>query len=142
MPTRVFLVLSALVWLSYGLYCFAAPASLAGGAGVAFQSPTGSTELRAMYGGLQVAIGALAALGALRAAWQRHALVALAFLTAGLGVARLAGLALDGGLSSYTGMALAFEWGSAVAATLLLARESARPATPAPPRAAGTARPG
>ena len=109
MPTRIFLALSALLWLPYGLYCFAAPASLAAGAGVAFQSPTGSTELRAMYGGLQAAIGLLATLGALRAAWRRPALVALGFLTAGLCAARLAGLALDGGFSSYTGMALGVE---------------------------------
>lgn len=123
MAIRIFLGLSALVWLLYGLYCFAAPQSLADGAGVAFQSPTGSTELRAMYGGLQAAIGALAALGALRADWRRHALVALAFLTAGLGAARLAGLALDGGFSSYTATALVFEWVSAAAAFLLLARD-------------------
>jgi hypothetical protein len=121
MAMRIFLGLSALLWLPYGFYCFAAPGSLAGSAGVAFQSPTGSTELRAMYGGLQAAIGALAGLGALRAAWRQHALVALAFLAAGLGAARLAGLALDGGFSSYTGMGLAFEWASAAVA--LLARE-------------------
>jgi len=123
MAIRIFLGLSALVWLLYGLYCFAAPQSLADGAGVAFQSPTGSTELRAMYGGLQAAIGLLAALGALRAGWRRHALVALAFMTAGLGSTRLAGVALDGGLSSYTAIALAFEWGSAAAAILLLSRD-------------------
>jgi hypothetical protein len=122
MATRIFLGLSALVWLPYGLYCFAAPASLADAAGVAFQSPTGSTELRAMYGGLQAAIGLLAGLGALRPTWQRPALVALGFLTAGLGAARLAGLTLDGGFSSYTAMALAFEGVSAAAAFLLLAR--------------------
>jgi hypothetical protein len=128
-PTRIFLALSAFLWLPYGLYCFAAPASLAEAAGVAFQSPTGSTELRAMYGGLQAGIGILAALGALRVAWRQSALVALGFLAAGLLAARLAGLALDGGFSSYTGTALAVESVSAVAAFLLLARarEAAMP---------------
>src|SRR5512134_944627 len=124
MATRIFLALSALLWLPYGIYCFAAPASLAEAAGVAFQSPTGSTELRAMYGGLQAAIGLLAALGALQPGWRRPALGALGFLTAGLGAARLAGLALDGGFSSYTGTALAFESVSAAAAFVLLARAS------------------
>jgi hypothetical protein len=133
MATRIFLALSALVWLPYGLYCFAAPQALAGSAGVAFQSPTGSTELRAMYGGLQAAIGALALLGALRPTHRRPALVALAFLTVGLGAARLSGLALDGGLSAYTGIALAFEWGSAAAAGVLLA--GGRAPEVAPPRA-------
>lgn len=123
MAPRIFLALSAVLWLPYGLYCFAVPASLAEAAGVAFQSPTGSAELRAMYGGLQAAVGVLAALGALRPAWRLPALGALGFLTAGLFAARLAGLVLDGGFSSYTGMALAFESVSAAAAFLLLARD-------------------
>ncbi len=66
MAIRVFLGLVALVWLPYGLLCFFQPGFLAGAAGVTSTSATGSTELRAMYGGLQVAIGVLALAGALR----------------------------------------------------------------------------
>jgi len=120
MATRIFLLLSALLWLPYGIYCWLHPSVLAEAAGVAFQSPTGSTELRAMYGGLQAALGVLAALGALRLAWVRPALVAIAFATTGLGSARLFGTLLDGGLSSYTTMALGFEFTSAVVALALL----------------------
>ena len=122
MATRIFLVLSALLWLPYGLYCWLYPSALAEAAGVAFQSPTGSTELRAMYGGLQAALGVLALFGALLRSWVRPALVAIAFATAGLGSARLAGTLLDGGLSSYTTMALGFEFASAVIALVLLNR--------------------
>ena len=125
MGTRVFLGLSALLWLPYGLYCFFAPASLADAAGVAFQSPTGSTELRAMYGGLQAALGLLAGLAVLRGGLVRPALVALAFLTAGLASTRLLGAAWDGGFSSYTMMGLGFEITSAVVATALLSRSAA-----------------
>jgi hypothetical protein len=117
---RVFLILSALLWLPYGLYCFVAPASLAASAGVAFQSPTGSTELRAMYGGLQAALGVLAGLAALRPALVRPALVAIAFLTAGLATARALGVALDGGFGAYTAMGLGFEIASAAIASVLL----------------------
>jgi hypothetical protein len=60
MAARIFLAFSALLWLPYGVYCFFDPGFLAGAAGVVSQSPTASTELRAMYGGLQTAIGALA----------------------------------------------------------------------------------
>jgi hypothetical protein len=128
---RAYLVIAALLWLPYGLYCFARPEALADAAGVRFVTPTGSTELRAMYGGLQAAIGLLAAAGALRrAALARPALVALAFLWTGLATARLAGLALDGGLSSYTALALGLETLSALAAALLLRR---RPALAPPP---------
>ena len=122
MGARIFLALSALVWLPYGLWCFFAPGSLAGSAGVSFLSPTGSTELRAMYGGLQAAVGALALAGLLRAPLRRTALVSLGFLTGGLGLARLAGVALDGGLSSYTALGLLFELTSAGFSTWFVSR--------------------
>lgn len=120
-----FLGFSVLVWLPYGLFLVAQPGFLDGAAGVAASTPTGTTELRAMYGGLQAALGCLALAGLLRADLRRTALTALAFLTAGLGATRALGVAVDGGFSGYTAAALVFEWGSAAAALLLLA---ARPA--------------
>ncbi len=120
MAIRAFLWLSALVWLPYGLFCFFQPGFLAGAAGVAANSATGTIELRAMYGGLQAAIGVLSLMAALRPRLQPAALMTLLFLFAGLGVARLAGVALDGQLSVYTGGALVFELlGAGVAAWLL-----------------------
>jgi hypothetical protein len=119
---RIFLGLSALLWLPYGVWCFAQPGFLADAAGVTAASPTGSTELRAMYGGLQIALGALAALGALRPDWTRTALVVLAFVGAGLGSARLLGASLDGAWTSYTAMGLAVEWATLAIATALLRR--------------------
>ena len=74
MSPRIVLGLSAAIWLPYGLYCFFAPDALAAIAGVASNSTTGSIELRAMYGGLQLSIGALALAGLLRASLQRPAL--------------------------------------------------------------------
>jgi uncharacterized membrane protein len=116
MAARVFLALSALVWLPYGLWCFFAPGFLAGAAGVSFLTPTGTTELRAMYGGLQTALGALALAGALREPLRRPALIALGFVTSGLGVL------LDGQVSSYTVAGLGFEWTSAALSAVFLAR--------------------
>ena len=113
MGSRIFLGLSALLWLPYGVFCLVQPSFLAGAAGVAASSATGTVELRAMYGGLQAAIGTLCALGSASPLWRSHALVGLGVLTAGLGLARLAGVAAGGGLSSYTAMALVLEFGSA-----------------------------
>jgi Domain of unknown function (DUF4345) len=107
--TRAFLVANALLWLPYGLYCLAQPHMLAEVAGVAAASTTGSTELRAMYGGLQAAIGTLALAAAFRRDLQRTALITLAFLAGGLFSARLVGAFTDGGLSSYTAGALVLE---------------------------------
>ena len=125
MIARVFLAVSALVWLPYGIFCFFQPGYLAEAAGVAASSTTGTIELRAMYGGLQAAIGALALYAALRPTWVRHALVALAFLTAGLFLSRFAGAVAAGELSGYTAFGLAFESTSAILAMWLVSRESA-----------------
>ena len=124
MATRIFLALSALIWLPYGLLCFFQPSGLAESAGVTFTTATGATELRAMYGGLEIAIGALALAGVLRAALAHQALVLLLVACAGLGGARLIGVAIDGGLSSYTGMALALELGTVALTAWLLRRRA------------------
>jgi hypothetical protein len=122
MAARIFLALSALLWLLYGLYCLLVPGSLAESAGVVATTPTGTTELRAMYGGLQAAIGLLALAGVVRGGLTRPALIAIGTLTAGLGSARLIGLLLDGGFTGYTGFGLGFEWTSALLCRWLLRR--------------------
>jgi len=124
MASRVFLGFSALLWLPYGVLCLAMPSFLEGAAGVAATTTTGTVELRAMYGGLQIAIGVLCGLGYASSTWRRNALMTLGMLTAGLGLARLAGVVAAGELSSYTAAGLAFEFASAFFA-FTLARESA-----------------
>ncbi len=123
MATRIFLGLSALLWLSYGLFCFFQPSYLAEAAGVAASSATGTIELRAMYGGLEAALGVLAGLALFRPQLLRPALVTLAFVCSGLFLARLLGAGLGRELSSYTAFGLAFELISAALAIWLLARE-------------------
>jgi hypothetical protein len=127
MAARIFLGLSSLLWLLYGIYCFVEPGSLAEAAGVTFTSPTGATDLRATYGGLTAALGALALAGALVPAWTRHALVTLGTVCAGFGSARLAGAALDGGVGAYTAQALLLEFVT-LGFVLWLLRRSPAPA--------------
>ena len=122
MATRIFLGLSALLWLPYGIFCFFQPDFLAGAAGVASTSATGTTELRAMYGGLQAGVGALALLALFRPGLQRPALVTLAFLCGGLVLARLSGTILAAELSAYTASGLAIELASLGFASWLLSR--------------------
>jgi uncharacterized protein DUF4345 len=117
---RIFLGFSTLVWLPYGLFCFFQPGYLHDAAGVAIASTTGRIELRAMYGGLQAAIGLLALGGMIRTTLTRPALTTLAFLCAGLASTRTLGALVDGELSSYTAMALMLEWTSTVVAARLL----------------------
>jgi hypothetical protein len=120
MVARIFLALSGLVWLPYGVYCFFSPGYLADAAGIVSTTATGNIELRAMYGGLQAGIGALALAGALRPVWMRSVLFAGCFLFGGLAVTRLLAAIGTGEVSSYTAFGLCFEWTSTVLALWLL----------------------
>jgi hypothetical protein len=105
-------------------------------AGVAATSATGSTELRAMYGGLQAAIGTLALVATVRRDLERTALVALAFLAAGLFSARSCGVLASGGLSGYTIGALALESSLTVLSIWLLRDHGGAGGNAAGPRSA------
>jgi hypothetical protein len=121
---RGVLLFTAIVWLPYGAYCFFQPAALADMAGVLATTPTGTTELRAMYGGLQMGIGALALASLARPRLAVGALLAVTFLTAGLASTRFLGAWLDGGWSRYTGGGLFFEVLSLGLAWLALRRRN------------------
>lgn len=122
LAVRIFLGLCALLWLPYGLMLLASPGALAASAGVAATSATGVVELRAMYGGLQAAVGALALVGALRPALSPHAVLALGALAAGLALSRTASALIASSYEPYTLGALALEWTMLLAAAWLWPR--------------------
>lgn len=122
MVVRVLLGLFGLMWTGYGLWCFSEPAILREFAGVAALNPTGSVDLRATYGGLQVAVGLLLLGGALRAALTRPVLIAYGTICAGVGSARLLGALLESEWSSYTVSGIGLELGTALVVLVLLAR--------------------
>ena len=117
MGIRIFLGINAILWLPYGIFCLFQPGFLAEAAGVAAASTTGTIELRAMYGGVQSAIGVLCGLAVLRDELQRPALIGLAFVTGGLFLGRVVGVVVAADVSSYTGMALGLEISPASLAT-------------------------
>ncbi len=120
MGVRIFLALSTAAWLPYGLYCFLAPETLKIAAGVGVDGPTGTTEIRAMYGGLQIGIGVLCALGAWKPTWRPTAVRTLLLLVGGLLATRAIGVLLDGSFSTYTLLALIFEGATVAAAVYFL----------------------
>lgn len=126
MLERGVLILSALIWLPYGLYCFAQPAMLADAAGVVATTPTATTEIRAMYGGLQAAIGTLALAALFRERLIPGVLLTLVFLTGGLAATRAVGLMIDGSMSDYTLGGLIFEIISCGLALFALIRAGSR----------------
>jgi hypothetical protein len=119
---RIFLFVNAAAWLPYGLFCLVQPGFLGDVTGMTLDSSTAATEVRAMYGGLQAAIGTLALLGALRPAFLKPALTMLVFLCSGLFLGRAYGVFTDGQISAYTGSAVAFELIASSVAIWLLAR--------------------
>ena len=109
MIARLFLGLQVLLFIPHGLYCLVNPGMLAGAAGVAATSVTGTIELQAMYGGLQVSVGVLCLLGLLRKDLEQVALTTLLFLFAGLAVVRVSLGLMHGDFSGYTVFAMAYE---------------------------------
>lgn len=117
---RLFLAANALLWIGYGLFCLARPSFLDEAAGIAAKTTTATTELRAMYGGLQVAIGVMAAAALVRPALENAAIGAIGTLAAGLFTGRAIGAMVDGGLSGYTVGGLLLESTLAFLASRLL----------------------
>ena len=120
---RIFLLIAGLMWFAYGVYMLIAPGALAATAGVGALNTTGTIELRAMYGGLEGAVGLLALWGALDARLRLAGLAALAFTCTGLGATRLTAALLAGEFSTYTKQGLGLEIPLLLIAIWLLVRE-------------------
>lgn len=123
MFTTVFLWITSLGWLGYGLYCLFVPSTLTTFAGLTPSTLTAEVEIRAMYGGLQSAVGVLALIGALRPARADGVLLTLACLYLGLCSTRTGSALLLGDSSFYTVGAAVFESLSALICILLLLRQ-------------------
>lgn len=93
---RLILALSGLAFLGFGVAFLVSPVAMAALVDLAAVTPTATTEVRAMYGGLEIGLGvALLTLVGRRdhvATGLRVALCAFAGMAAG----RLSGLVLDG----------------------------------------------
>lgn len=122
MLTQIFLGVNAVLFIGYGLYCLFSPGTVEDATGLQALSADGKAELRAMYGGVQTALGALALGGLLRPALQFPAVAALCFIFTGLACARLFGIVVDEAAASYTFMALAIEVVGALVAFVLMRR--------------------
>lgn len=121
MAARLFLGILGSLWLGYGLWLFLAPQQLADVAGVAALNATGTVDIRATYGGFQIAVGALMLGGALRPVLTQPMLLVYGVVCACVGSTRLLGALLASEWSGYTLIGVSFEL-ACVAAVLLLLR--------------------
>jgi hypothetical protein len=119
---KALLVLGALVLAVVGIGFLVVPVQWAAIVDIQLPTATARTDLRATYGGFDLAVGIYLWLCARRDDWVRPGLTALAIVAAGFGGGRVLGMLVEGAAApSMIGFALV-EWGSAVAAYLVLRR--------------------
>jgi hypothetical protein len=105
---RLTLWLGGLGFLGFGLAFLVAPLQTLAAAGIALQGDLAATELRAFYGGLEVALGGLLIAANLRGA-RRHGLILCLASYGGIGLARALGMLIAGSATPFLWFALATE---------------------------------
>ncbi|MCG8592495.1 MAG: DUF4345 family protein [Proteobacteria bacterium] len=128
---RGFLALQLVIWFPYGVWCAFQPGFLAESIGLTATTPTAETEIRAMYGGLQMGVGILGGWAAWRPEHASGALAALVCLAGGLFAVRLLAAVATADTAAYTLAALAFEIVIAGCALAFLVRARAAAESPA-----------
>ena len=116
---RITLWLGGLGFLAFGLAFLIAPLQTMAAAGLTLEGPLAATELRAFYGGLELALGGLLIAADLRPARRQGLILALACY-GGIGTCRLLGIVLAGSATSFLWAALTVELGLAAMAGLAL----------------------
>ena len=124
MFAKIFLGLTGAAFGLYGLMCLFVPETLAENAGFGLESDVALTETRAMYGGLQTAVGVLTLAAALRPALQPAVLMTLVALFAGLAGGRLVGIVLEPAPGAYNFLAFGYESASLAICWVLWRRSS------------------
>jgi hypothetical protein len=89
---RFVLVASAIAFAGIGAAFLVCPEAMAEHVGLSLARAIADNDVRAVYGGLQIGIGAFLATCAARPAWFRPGLVAQLFLFGGLALARVVSL--------------------------------------------------
>ena len=122
MFAKVVLVVFGLSFLAFGGWALFAPSSLAGLINFGLENSAAVTEIRAFYGGLEIGFAGFLLAAAFKDELTSAALLALAAVSGGIALARIAGLIVDASGSTLMYGALAFEFTGAVLA--ILARRS------------------
>jgi hypothetical protein len=119
--SRILLWTGGLCFLGFGLAFLIAPLETLAAAGIEMQGALVATELRAFYGGLEIALG-LCLIGAdLHGGLRRPGLVLNMACYGGIGLARGLGMLLAGVATSFLWFALVTELVLAVLSALALA---------------------
>jgi Domain of unknown function (DUF4345) len=119
---RGLLFLGGAVFAAIGLGFLVMPVQWAAIVEISLPTATARTDLRATYGGFDLAVGIFLVLSASRPRWVRPGLVAFGLAAAGFGSGRLLGILVEGTASPLMLGFAAIETVSAVLAFALLRR--------------------
>jgi hypothetical protein len=82
--------ITAAAFTGFGAALVARPEKILRTIGIKANQPVGRTELRAMYGGMELGLGAFFTMAAFKPEWRRPALMAIVCGIGGLGATRIA----------------------------------------------------
>jgi hypothetical protein len=117
---KPYLLFTVLVWLPWGLMCVFDITVIADIIGVSGMTPSGNSDLRAMYGGVQTAVGLIAALALYDTRFFPNLLFTLAFVGTCLALSRTYGLFVDDSSTAYTWGVLAYEYFAGISSMIWL----------------------
>ncbi len=127
MNATFFLRIIAAILFIFGIIYLVNPAMLAAKAGIT-ADPSGLTDIRATYGGVQIGIAVFLFWACRSEAYLKPALVATLVIFGSVGAGRLYGAIADGALSGFNQIGLGFEIVLTVVCTLfLMAAKKTRP---------------
>ena len=117
--TLLVLSLSGLSLLGFGLALTIAPISVLADIDVVVSGAIADTEIRAFYGGLEIALGLLILAWTANASRRRDALLLTAVIYGGIGLTRLGSMLATGDDSFFLRFAVGTELGFLIAGALL-----------------------
>lgn len=124
---KIGLLFAAVVFVGIGLGFLLVPVQWAAVVEISLPTPMARTDVRATYGGFDLAMGVFLALCARRADWIRPGLLALGLAAAGFGGGRLVGILVEGTATPLMLIFVALETATAFVAFYLLHRLSRVP---------------
>jgi hypothetical protein len=109
MLNRIILALGALCLLGFGILMLIAPAAVLVGLGIILDTPEALTEIRAFYGGLEIAIGLALAFCLVQPGMLRQGLALSSLCYGTVALARAGGMLVDGSGGAFLWSALTLE---------------------------------
>ncbi|MGM0575344.1 MAG: DUF4345 domain-containing protein [Myxococcota bacterium] len=132
---RVAVGVAALIFGGFGAFFLGWPTEMANQVQITADTPATRTEIRAMYGGLQVGFATFLLLCVVLRRWLVAGLVAIGLVCAGLAAGRVLGVVLDEPDNPVIWMLLAAESaGAIVVAVVLWVARRRKPGKKAPPK--------